>query len=212
MRSIKALELLNEGRIDELKQLLSDEIYTESLSNKPPGAKQRYAAMKKYFSYAGTIRESLMKPCEVEYEGEKYNSFCNSYSLALTKESCGEMAMCEDPSRYPDVKRLIYTEGNVIKVDFAKVFAEAKSKGYKLKKSEFYGNKFLMKFDGAYFRLPLLESTYSIIDDGSIPTVYHPEGMRPMVIKNDIGLCVIMPVRIEDEDEAELDSIIIDVE
>ena len=211
MRSDKALQLLNEGRIDELKQLLSDEIYAESLSNKPPGAKQRYAAMKKYFSYGGSAREILQKPCEVEYEGEKYISFCNSYSLALTKESCGEIAMCEDPSRYPDVKRLINFEGNVIKVDFDKVFAEAKSKGYKLKKSEFHSNKFLMKFDGAYFRLPLLDSTYSIINDGSITTVYHPEGMRPMIIKNDIGLCVIMPVRIEREDEDELDSIIIDV-
>ena len=208
MRSDKALQLLNEGRIDELKELLSDEIYTESLSNKPPGAKQRYAAMKKYFSYAGSVREALQKPCEIEYEGEKYNSFCNSYSLALTKESCGEIAMCENPSRYPDVKRLIYIEGTEREIDFLTVFAKAASQGYKLKKSEFYSNKYLMKFDGAYFRLPLLESTFRIIYDGQPVTVYHKEGTRAMVIKNDIGLCVIMPVRIEDE----ADSIIIEVE
>ena len=208
MRSIKALELLNEGRIEELKQLLSDEIYTESLSNKPPGAKQRYAAMKKYFGYTGVVREILGKPCEVEYEGEKYISFCNSHSLALTKESCGEMAMCEDPSRYPDVTRLIYIEGTERKIDFLTVFAKAASNGYKLKKSEFYSNKYLVKFDGAYFRLPLLESTFKIIYDGQPATVYHKEGTRAMVIKNDIGLCVIMPVRIEDA----ADSIVIDVE
>lgn len=210
MRSIKALELLNEGRIDELKQLLSDEIYTESLSNKPPGAKQRYAAMKKYFSYAGSVREALQKPCEVEYEGEKYISFCNSYSLALTKESCGEIEMCEDPSRYPDVTRIIdvYSDGEEREIDFLTVLAKATSQGYKLKKSEFYSNKYLMRLNDTYFRLPLLESTFKIIYDGQPATVYHKEGTRAMVIKNDIGLCVIMPVRIEEPEQC----IVIDVE
>ena len=210
MRSDKALQLLNEGRIDELKQLLSDEIYTESLSNKPPGAKQRYAAMKKYFGYTGVVREILGKPCEVEYEGEKYISFCNSHSLALTKESCGEMAMCDDPSRYPDVTRIIgvYHNGEEKEIDFLPVLAKATSQGYKLKKSEFYSNKFLIKLNDAYFRLPLFESTFKIIYDGQPATVYHKEGGRAMVIKNDIGLCVIMPVRIEDA----ADSIVIDVE
>lgn len=210
MRSIKALELLNEGRIEELKQLLSDEIYTESLSNKPPGAKQRYAAMKKYFGYGGSAREALQKPCEIDYEGEKYNSFCNSYSLALTKESCGEIAMCEDPSRYPDVTRIIgvYSNGYEREIDFLPVLAKATAQGYKLKKSEFYSNKFLVKLNDAYFRLPLLDSTLKIIYDGQPVTVYHKEGGRAMVIKNDIGLCVIMPVRIEDE----ADSVIIEVE
>lgn len=210
MRSDKALQLLNEGRIDELKELLSDEIYTESLSNKPPGAKQRYAAMKKYFSYAGSVREALQKPCEIEYEGEKYNSFCNSYSLALTKESCGEMAMYEDPSRYPDVGRIIgvYSDAHVREIDFLPVLAKATAQGYKLKKSEFYSNKFLVKLNDAYFRLPLLDSTLKIIYDGQPVTVYHKEGMRAMVIKNDIGLCVIMPVRIENPEE----SIVIEVE
>lgn len=210
MRSDKALHLLNEGRIDELKQLLSDEIYAESLSNKPPGAKQRYAAMKKYFSYGGSAREILQKPCEVGYKGEKYISFCNSYSLALTKESCGEIAMCEDPSRYPDVTRIIgvYNNGYVREIDFLPVLAKAAAQGYKLKKSEFYSNKFLVKLNDAYFRLPLLDSTFKIIYDGQPVTVYHKEGMRAMVIKNDIGLCVIMPVRIENPEE----SIIIEVE
>lgn len=210
MRSDKALHLLNEGRIDELKELLSDEIYAESLSNKPPGAKQRYAAMKKYFSYGGSAREILQKPCEVEYEGEKYTSFCNSYSLALTKESCGEIAMCEDPSRYPDVTRIIgvYNNGYVREIDFLPVLAKAAAQGYKLKKSEFYSNKFLVKLNDAYFRLPLLDSTFKIIYDGQPVTVYRKEGMRAMVIKNDIGLCVIMPVCIENPEE----SIIIEVE
>ena len=55
MRSVKVLEMLNEGKIDELKNKLQDEIYTDSLKGKPT-AKKRYAAMKKYFSYTNNAR------------------------------------------------------------------------------------------------------------------------------------------------------------
>ena len=48
MRTVRILEMLNAGKLDELKAELKDEIYQESLKNKP-NAKKRYAAMKKYF-------------------------------------------------------------------------------------------------------------------------------------------------------------------
>lgn len=35
MRSVKVLEMLNEGKINELKNKLQDEIYTYSLKGKP---------------------------------------------------------------------------------------------------------------------------------------------------------------------------------
>lgn len=211
MRSTKVLEMLNNGKIEDLKAALQDEIYEESLKGKS-NAKKRYTAMKKYFTYAGTAREILQKPCLVEFEGQKYTSFCNSYSLALTTESTGEMELCSEPDRYPDVTRLIHIKGEERKIDFGKVIAEAKSKGYKLKKSEFFGNNFLMHYDGAYFRIVLIDSTFGIIDDGKEATVYHEENtVRPLVIKNDIGICVIMPVRIE-SDPAEEGSVVIEVQ
>jgi hypothetical protein len=200
MRSTKILEMLNTGKIEDLKAALQDEIYQESLKGKTD-AKKRYTAMKKYFTYAGSIREALSKPCPIEFEGEKYTSFCNSYSLALTTESTGEMELCSEPERYPDISRLIRFQGEERSVDLAKVIAEAKSKGYKLKKSEFFNNNFLMHYDGAYFRMVLLDSTFSIIDDGKGAIVYHEEGLRPLTIKTTLGICVIMPVRIDDPEE-----------
>ena len=190
--------MLNARRIDELKQQLSDEIYTESLITKP-GAKKRYSAMKKYFGYYGSARETLQKPCEVEFEGERYISFCNSYSLALTAETCGEIEMVEDPSRYPDVTRVIHFDGDGKDLDISRVIAEAKSKGYKLNKKEVgFGFRYLMLYDETYYKIGLLDSTFGIIDDGKIPVVYKSkESNRPIVIKNDIGLCVIMPVRLD---------------
>ena len=96
----------------------------------------------------------------------------------------------------PDVTRLINFDGIKRKVDFNKIFAEADSRGYRLTKSE-VGPKFkyLLKYDGTYYKVGLLDMTYGLINDGKESMVYHPDGERkPSTIKHDIGICVIMPV------------------
>ena len=200
MRSSKALEMINNGQIEALKKILEDEIYTESLKGKSD-AKKRYTAMKKYFTYVSSVREACQKPCILDYEGKQYTSFCNSYSLVLTTENCGELDLFNtDTGTYPDVTRLIHRNGTEETIDFADVFARAKSKGYKLKKSEVVGNGYMMLYNGSYFRLGLVEATYGIINDGKEATVYHVEGgFKPLVVENDIGIAVIMPMRYESE-------------
>ena len=202
MRSSEVLEMLNKGQIDELKVILQDEVYTESLKSSP-NLKKRYAAMKKYFTYIKSAREACQKPNIVYFEGTSYTSFCNSYSLALTIESCGVMEMFDNSNgTYPDTTRVINTDGVSEKVDFGKVFAEARSKGYKLNKKEVIGNSFLMLYDGSYFRIGLLEATYNIINEGGEVTVYHKNKQKnsPITIVNDLGYCVVMPVRYEPEE------------
>ena len=101
MRSITVLEMIKAGRIEELIAKLRDEIYTNSLRRKP-NAKKRYSAMKKYFTYADSPREICQKPYPIEFEGAKYTSFTNSYTLVLTTESTGEMELFDDANgRYP---------------------------------------------------------------------------------------------------------------
>lgn len=211
MRSIKALELLKQNRINELRAALEDEVYQESLK-KSPNAKRRYTAMRRYFTYSHNFREVCQKPCKIEFEGKPYTSFTNSWSLALTTESTGELELFDTSTgNYPDVGRLISFNGTEKKINFADVIARAKSKGYKLKKSEFASNQYLMCYHGVYFRIPLLDITYAIIADGGEATIYHEEGsLRPMTIKNDIGVCIILPVRYEG-DPAAAGNIIIDI-
>ena len=177
MRASKALDMINRGQIEELKLALQDEVYTESLKN-DGSVKKRYAAMKKYFGYVNSARAACQKPYQVNYEGILYTSFCNSYSLVLTTELPGTLELFDsiNDGTYPDVTRLIKCDGVPHKIDFTKVLAEAKSKGYKLKKSEVVGNGYLMHYDGSYFRIGLLDITYSIINDGKEATVYHKEG------------------------------------
>lgn len=211
MRNIEILELLNAGRVEEVKDRLRDEIYAEALGTKA-GAKKRYNAMKKYFTYINSVREALQKPCLIEYNGKNYISFCNGYTLTLTTEPCGAVELLDDPSNYPDVTRLIRLVGEQRKINFRKVFAEAKSKGYKLIKNEVnsYKFKYLMHYDGAYFKLGLLDSAFSIIDDGKDATVYHENnGRAALGIETSIGVCTVMPIKLEEITD---DLVVIDVE
>lgn len=202
MKSSKVLEMIRQNRIEDLTKELQDEIFTESLKTKP-NAKKRYAAMKRYLKTIPQSREILTKPCEIEFEGEKYNSFTNSYSLVLTKESCGELEMCSEPERYPDVTRLITFGDDVGKIDFNKVLAEAKSKGYKYTKNGINSNDFLMQYKGAYFRMALVDLTYGLLDKGEEIDVYFSEKLRPITIQNDLGVGIILPIRWDGSDMEE---------
>lgn len=213
MRNVKVLGLLNEGKIEELKKMLQDEIYQESLKGKS-NAKKRYTAMKKYFGYYNSGRAALQKPCIVEFEGEKYISFTNGYSLALTKENVGEIELFdENTGTYPDATRLISFDGEKREFDICEVIAKAKSQGYKLKKSEVgYGYRYLMKYEDAYFKVGLLDATFGLIDDGKLATAYHEKGPRnKLTIVTNIGVAVIMPVFV-DSDPKEDGIIVVEVE
>lgn len=157
--------------------------------------------MKKYFSYINSAREVCQKPCIIDHNGKAYTSFCNSFSLALTTEPCGAIELFTDIDRYPNMSRIVKAEGVPEKIDISKVVAAAKSKGYKLKKSEVNSNNYLWLYDGSYFRIGLLEATYRIIDNGGEVSVYHSSGASasPITIENDIGYCVIMPIRYDQE-------------
>jgi hypothetical protein len=211
MNNVKALELIKSGKVDALQQLLEDEIYQATLKLKP-GAKQRYAAMKKYFKYHTSVRACLTKPCSIKFEDKDYICFTNSWSLALTTEPCGEIELYDESfGKYPDVTRLIRWDGIKKKIDFNKVIAEAKSKGYKLTKSEVeYGFKYLMLYDGTYYKIGLIDATYGIINDGEIAMTYHPYGERtPLTIHNKLGICIIMPVKYDDGIDPEDDGKIV---
>ena len=69
-----------------------------------------------------------------------------------------------------------------------------------------------MRYDGSYFKLGLVDATFSIIDDGEEATVYHdPDKRLPITIETSIGVCTIMPMNIKNEDDIEDGITIIDV-
>lgn len=160
------------------------------------------------FPIAYAFNEKQLEEALEKFEGEKYNSFTNSYSLVLTKESCGEIPMCDEPDRYPDVTRLVHRAGDLEKVDFNKVLAEAKSKGYKYSKNAIHSNDYLMKYNDSYFRIGLVDITYGVIDEGKEIDVYFNGKNRPITIENDLGIGIILPIRTDGELEG---SIIVEI-
>jgi hypothetical protein len=109
--------------------------------------------------------------------------------------------MCAEPGRYPDVSRLIPTDGEEGKIDFNKVLAEAKSKGYKYTKNAIHSNEYLMCYKGAYFRLALVDVTYGILDEGKEVDVLFNGKLRPITILNDLGKAIVLPIRADGEYE-----------
>lgn len=205
--------MLNKGQIEGLRAALQDEVYQDSLKGKV-SAKKRYTAMKKYFSYTDSARECLTKPCQLEFEGKPYTCFTNSWSLVLTLENTGEIELFDtETGKYPDVGRLLRFDGVKKKIDFNKVIAEAKSKGYKLNKKEVgAGFNYLMLYDGTYYKIGLIDATYGIINNREPAMTYHPDGEKmPLTIQNELGICVIMPVFMHDGEPDE-SHIIIEVE
>lgn len=210
MQASRVLEFIQANRIEELIAKIKDEIYTNSLRGKP-SAKKRYSAMKKYFKYADSPREVCQRPCVVEFEGKEYTSFTNSYSLAITTEDIGEIELFDtENGTYPDISRLVSFSGDEGVINFAKVIAEAKMQGYKLRKPQFFSNGYLMHYKEAYYRIPLVETTYNIIAEDDEATVYYTGKHRPLVIKNDIGVAVILPVRYDGGDPTENGNIVIE--
>ena len=214
MKGTKILSLLNENRIEELRHLAQDEIYTESLKSNT-SAKKRYAAMKKYFTYHAATRTCLTKPAKVKFEDKDYISFTNSWSLVLTTESCGEIELFNEEidGKYPDVAKLLRFDGIKKKINFSEVIAEAKSKGYRLNKGEVdHRFKYLMLYDGTYYKIGLIDATFGIIDTGETAMTYHPDGEKmPLTIQNDLGIAVIMPVWIKDDTDMD-EHVVITIE
>lgn len=199
MKNTKVLEMLNNGEIEQLKALLTEEIYKDNLGNN--SSKQRYSAMKKYFKYADGNNKALSMPCKnVSVYNETYNSFIDGYCFALTKESIGELeSFNSSDGKYFDIARLInFTVANSVEnIDLNNILAEAKSKGYKYKKSEIGTNpdfKYIFKYKDTYYKIGLLDKAYSIINDGKNAETYYTNNKSILLIKTSIGIAGLLPI------------------
>lgn len=163
--------------------------------------KQRQNAMKRYFTYIDREQDYLQKPWIVTYQGEEYFAFTNNHSAALAKEKCNDLDYLTDCEAFPKLQKLVDYSGIKKKVNLSEVFAKAKEQGYELSKRELSPDfDFLLYYDKSYYKLGLVHATYAIIDDGDLSIVYHQgENISPLVISNDIGLCIIMPMKYPSE-------------
>ena len=219
MTYTKILEMLMAGEIELLKSAIQEEIRLDELSKKSGGAKNRAAAMKKFFKFPATNKATCNYPCEnVEVLGEKYNSFMTPYSFALTTEDIpGDMEKFNPDTmgEYFNINRVANTYDAISteKIDISKIFAAAKSQGYKFKKAELSHNTpYYFEYKGDYFKIGLLEQAFKIIDDGEAATVYYRTKNGMIHIETSVGLVGILPTNYKDKNEFLAGKIIIPVE
>lgn len=200
MKSQHILEMLNEGKIEDLKALLSEEIYKSEMQDK--GGKARYSAMKRYYRFADKNgKEILKKPGkDIEYRGKLYNCFIDGYCFTVTSENIGNMETYDNTNNdYYNINKLISFNGDMEKLNLNSILATAKSKGYKYKKSEVdtINAVYYLKYKGSYYKIGLLDKAYSIINDGEEAEVYYSGKSDVLIIKNNIGIAGICPIIIK---------------
>lgn len=203
MKSQHILEMLNEGKTEELKTLLSEEIYKSEMQGKDE--KARYIAMKRFFRFADKNgREAFTKPCKgIEYSGKLYNCFVDMYCFSITTENIGNMETYDNIYKdYFDIVgfiNFIGFNGDMEKLNLNNILTTAKSKGYKFKKSEIDTNNALyyLKYKETYYKIGLLDKAYSIINDGEKAEVYYSGKRDALIIKNNIGIAGICPINIK---------------
>lgn len=207
MKNTKVLEMINNGQIEELKELLRDEIFADSLKG-TGNAKKRYSAMKRYFKHSDSTNKALNLPCkDIEVLGSTYNSFLNGYTFALTTESIGEMESYDNTNgSYFKVASMLNLSDakSVDNFDVNAILAEAKTKGYKYKKSEVGQHQdfqYCFRYKEGYFKVGLLDQAFSIIDDGKEAEVYYNGAKGLLFIKTSIGIAGILPFNMENIEE-----------
>lgn len=205
MKNEKILEMLNNGEIEELKKVISEEIYNNSL-DKNGNAKSRYKAMKDFYKFPSHKTDArFLKPCKKSIRGQNYNCFLSSDILVCSKESTGNIEMYnekEEAREWFDLEKLIDTNNFEVveNIDFNDILSEAKSKGFKPIKQEIkYGEcaKYYLHFRDAYYKIGLLNKGYSIIDGGKHQEVFYKNKVSPLYIYNSLGIVMLLPVRID---------------
>lgn len=217
MKTEKILTMIEDGRIEDLKKMLQDEIYMNSLKvSGRIGPKQRYAAMKRYFKYSDPNKDKrIAYPCkDIEVNNfivnGKFNCFADGCSIVLTTEDIGELEDFESVTGGQDY----YNIGNFIgnynndpqEVNINEVIAKAKSMGYKFSKEEIeYGcngmPKYLWKFGDIYGKIGILDQAFSIINDGESAKVWAYNPKAPILIGTSIGFALVLPIVLKEEEK-----------
>lgn len=216
MKTEKILTMIEEGKTEDLKKMLRDEIYTNSLKvSGRIGSSQRYAAMKRYFKYSDPNKDKrIAYPCkDIEVNNfivnGKFNCFADGCSIVLTTEDIGELEDFESVTGGQDY----YNIGNFIgnynndpqEIDINEVLAKAKSMGYKFCKKEIeYGckdkPKYLWKLGDIYGKIGILDQAFGIINDGEPAKVWSYSPKASILIGTSIGFALVLPIVLKEEE------------
>lgn len=203
MNNIKILKMLENGQIENLKAVIKQEIYTDSLKRKS-GARERYKAMLRFVKYnADNIRAKIRLPKEID--GKLY--FTNGNCLVETSEEVGDIETSSE--EFLDVEPIFNDVENKNKYSYHSklnvqdIVARAKSEGYKftakaLNDLNMVDKPVICKIHNSYYNLALLEYAYSIIADGETAIAIYSDNWRyGIFFETSVGRAYVLPIRYE---------------
>lgn len=195
MENMEVLSFLCNGRIEELKNKLMDDVFKER-----PVDKKRWRAIRDFYKYERKDAEPFDKaPSRILWQGIPYTVITDSWVLILTKDDAGEIPLYDAEQPFPDVLNLFDIELlDTAPVDFKAVLEIAKEEGYKPLKKEMVSSsdfEYVWKFGSQYFMMGLIDKAVSVLDNGSEFMVYfdYDSFKSPIRIENEIGIAFICP-------------------
>lgn len=171
--------------------------------------KTRQTAMKRYFKYA--VDESQAYSLLYPYKGyetdlvsgtkEKFNLFCDGYSLVLTREDLGGMEIYQDHAEkeYPlqMLQNILDCREKKHAADIHGFLENARNIGYTYKGSECRKSAnftYVWKYGGTYGKVGILDQAFKIIDDGFPAWISNEGPNKPLILETSIGVCAVLPV------------------
>lgn len=194
MKPGEILEMLDEGRIEELKSRMKEEVKLEEVKN-IPGGNARYKAMKEFYKHVKDEREYLSYALELTIGGEPYHAIYDPYSIAFTKESIGTIPVYHKWDA-PDIQKFLAVsvgDSPILTVDMEKILSDAKKQGYRHTVKEMQygkGGRFYLEGTQSFFKLGFVDKVFSIINDGNPARVF--EVPKLMYIKTSLGMAVVL--------------------
>lgn len=121
--------------------------------------------------------QNAMKNEQFAEEAFRYEMDNHEYAINWSGDDDVLAALCLDKQMVKDfcLEDAYHRAVDLEKVDFNKVLAEAKSKGYKYSKNAIHSNDYLMKYNDSYFRIGLVDITYGVLDEGEKINVFEGE-------------------------------------
>lgn len=157
---------------------------------------RRYRAMKKYRKECHNLPERYKYPCRVQFEDKEYTAFLHRFSIVLTKENPRRIKFQKECG-FEEFKTEVKGVGKGEKVNIEKIISKAKKMGY-VQKGTDSKIKFAVKYNEYYYDMNVLLRAYRIIDNGEKVEIFNGmarDKFAPLIIRNSIGICSILPFR-----------------
>lgn len=192
MKNTKVLEMLNAGKIEELKAALAEEVRIDHIKGvltrtELQATKARWAGMKRVVKYGDLRREGYGSPCQIDNTMIFFTPYAFSWIPEAGVNTLPEgLSLFDAEPKYLDMLKRVFNNFAPHvqapqfwrEIDFDAIFTDAKIEGYKFTPSQIYPYTqdarkpmYFVHMGNKYFNLHLIDLVYKAIQGTGSATV-----------------------------------------